>query len=294
MIRLPITEHALLDRIEIVHPGWSARARERTQQSRTAGEYAEASSIWGEIKSVYMRLQSDKCAYCERLLSDGSIEHDLEHYRPKRGVAAWPPLASDLSYPFPKGDPLPEGYYLLAYHPLNYATVCKPCNTNFKSNYFPVAGSRVTRGATPADYSAEMPYLLYPIGDSDGDPEAILSFIGIVPVPNPAADKSQKRRARVVIDFFRLETREDLRRERAVALCSIDMCHRALRSGAVADEADKKAASADLAHYISPSAPHANCARCFDRLYRVNPNEARAIAREARLYLEAQRTSSQR
>lgn len=40
-----------------------------------------------------MELQHSKCGYCEKWLegSDyGTIEHDMEHYRPKSSVKAYP------------------------------------------------------------------------------------------------------------------------------------------------------------------------------------------------------------
>ena len=60
-----------------------------------------------EVKAVYIRLQKNKCAYCERQLTGldhgGAIEHDLEHYRPKGHVPAWPPVTgtASLTFPFP-------------------------------------------------------------------------------------------------------------------------------------------------------------------------------------------------
>ena len=211
MIRYKISPSALTDWIESEKSGWLIRAAERTEQFRQEKEYAENGAIWSEIKRVYMTLQGDKCAYCERLLSDGPIEHDLEHYRPKRSVQPWPPAGSPYQYPFPTGIAHIEGYYLLAYNRFNYATACKRCNSNFKSNFFPVAAKRIfcqdEAGPCryePQDYAEEKPFLPYPIGEIDDDPEKLLTFTGIIPVPHPDATEAQKCRAQVTIDFLDL------------------------------------------------------------------------------------------
>lgn len=122
MIRYDIAPDELLRRIEEHVPGWLKRAATRTERFRKAGRYDEKSGIWSEIKDVYRDLQGDKCAFCERQLAGkpyGSIEHDVEHYRPKSSVRVWPPVEAP-AYDFPTGHASEAGYYLLAYHPLNY------------------------------------------------------------------------------------------------------------------------------------------------------------------------------
>jgi len=68
MIRYAVSKAELLQRIELEKPGWLARAQQRTNRFLQRGKYTERSSIWSEVKTVYMRLQHDKCAYCERQL----------------------------------------------------------------------------------------------------------------------------------------------------------------------------------------------------------------------------------
>ncbi len=286
MIRYEITTGELRRRIEEQHPGWLVRAAQRTAQFQAASEYAESSSIWGEIKSVYMVLQYNKCAYCERCLSDGSIENDLEHYRPKRSVEPWP-APSKSAYDFATGPAMPEGYYLLAYHPLNYATACKRCNSNFKLNYFPIAGQRVSGLPTPQDYTDEMPFIPYPIGTSDESPETLLTFDGIIPLPNPHATEAQQRRAQVTIDFFGLATREDLRRERARVVQQLDMAWLLLQHGTSDDRA---LAQERVALSLAVSEPHTNCARCFHQLQQASPALAHTLAKAATALLNAVRT----
>ena len=90
MIRYAVTESDLEQRVDAEVASWRSRAATRTARFIAAGGYDESSSIWSEIKPVFMRLQNDKCAYCERQLasadSGGSVEHDLEHFRPKSSV----------------------------------------------------------------------------------------------------------------------------------------------------------------------------------------------------------------
>src|SRR5713101_8429748 len=146
MIRYPITEQNLRERIEAEVPGWLKRAQQKTDKFIAARQYEEASSIWSDVKSVYMKIQFDKCVYCERQLASpglgGTIEHDLEHFRPKNGVEEWPTSAMqqsrNIAFDFPLGHAYPSGYYWLAYHVLNYSAACKKCNTPLKLNFFPI------------------------------------------------------------------------------------------------------------------------------------------------------------
>ena len=67
MIRYPITQSKLEERIEEEADGWLQKAAERTKKIRQKGYYNEKGSIWSDVKPVYMKLQgSSKCAFCER------------------------------------------------------------------------------------------------------------------------------------------------------------------------------------------------------------------------------------
>lgn len=144
MIRYPITKAKLT---KDIGQDWLDRAAERTKVFKQQGFYEEKSSIWSEAKPVYMKLQGNgKCAYCERQMEEtalGKVEQDVEHFRPKGNVKAWKPSKSltDAGIPF---TPVPAsglGYYLLPYHPFNYAAACKPCNSTLKKDQFPIAAS---------------------------------------------------------------------------------------------------------------------------------------------------------
>ena len=149
MIRYPITKAELGAAVGSEKRGWLAKARQKTNDFRTAGEFNEPASrnSWSEIKAVYIRLQQNKCAYCERTFGHdrrSRIEHDVEHFRPKNSVKAWPTQGSSQSYNFATGDASVKGYYLLAYNIFNYTTACKTCNSILKVNHFPVLAARQT------------------------------------------------------------------------------------------------------------------------------------------------------
>lgn len=303
MIRYPITRTELEGRIE--HYGrndlgktratWLGLARSRTERFREVHHYAESKSIWSEIKPVFMRLQHNKCAFCERRLESaehgGAIEHALEHFRPKGTVSRWDTTeVAGQPVDFPLGDAAEVGYYWLAYDLMNYSASCHTCNSPLKSSYFPIAGPR---GSVPADMESpdaalaaldavEKPYLVYPIGNRDADPEEIMTFAGIVAVPKSAAGR---RRAEVMIDFFKLNEREELRRERAEKLCDIDKALTVIGSDATA--AKKIAACRDLERLKASGSPHASCVRAMSALCVADPDAAESLFNEAREFLES-------
>ncbi len=291
MIRYPVSLDDLRVRIEAESPGWLAAAAEGTERFREAGRYEETSPDWSRIKPVYMRLQHRKCAYCERLLASedfgGAIEHDLEHYRPKGAVPRWPSahIARDrkISYRFGTGEAFPEGYFLLAYHILNYATACKKCNSPLKASYFPIAGERA-QGDDPSHLRMERPYLLYPLGDLDEDPEEILTFAGVNPIPRVRRG-DRWRRARVTIDFFELDQREELWRERAEKIVALFLALETLQSGS---ERNRELAGRAIEVLLSSASSHANCSRAFRALYQEDRDRAEEIARAAQFYLDSQ------
>ncbi len=294
MIRYPLDPIDLAAQVEVLVPGWMARAAARTARFADVGRYAEQAGIWSEIKEVYLRLQRSKCAYCERKLEGppyGAIEHDVEHFRPKNAVKRWPPArwppkrigtGGVLRYGFATGDAWPEGYYLLAYALLNYATACKVCNSVLKSNYFPIYGPRGPQQADPRDLATEQPLLLYPLGDLDEDPEQALTFNGIVPIPQ-ALDGYRSYRARVTIDFFVLEEREILREERSMGL---HLLWGVLEERRRARSAVKRAEYQRLVdRLVDGSSAHTNCLRAFNTLYQRDRAAAGEIAGAIRRYL---------
>jgi hypothetical protein len=292
VIRFAVSCEDLFARIDATKPTWRARAARRTESFRARGEYAEPPGpFWSEIKDVYRELQHYKCAYCERKMGGqrrGSIDFDVEHFRPKRGVEVWPTPAILASRPegygFATGGDLPSGYYLLAYHPLNYAAGCKICNTILKRSHFPVGAARMPSGDDPSRMTDELSYLVYPIGDIDEDPETIVRFDG--PLPMPVSDDAASRacrRARVTIDLFELDIREELLRERCEVIVSLAFCARAIEGP---DERSRRLASYAVARATMAGSPHRNCARCYLGLLHTDRTKADAIADAASVYLD--------
>ena len=286
MIRYDIAPEHLRALVHQHRPGWTDRARARTDIFRKKRRYKENGSIWGEVKPVFMNVQgAAKCCFCERKFEGDFNRHelDLEHFRPKGRVREWP-CPPDLSG---KGISLAtppasnSGYYLLSYHLSNYAVACKPCNAGLKKDYFPISGRYDFGGEDPRDMKAERPWLLYPIGRVDVDPEEVIAFYGILPLIR-SADPHLRLRGLVTIAFFRLDdvvARKDLMRDRAMVVLVL---HGLLIK---ADQKGDPEAVTLASELISSSAPHANCARSFERLFRSSRVEAREVARDAERFL---------
>jgi hypothetical protein len=216
-----------------------------------------------------------------------SVEIHLDHFRPKSGVRRWPSAETiaelGLTYDFETGEESAAlGYRLLAYHPLNYAAACGTCNSPLKADCFPIGGgARMLDGADPALMGNEEPLVIYPIGEIDEDPEALIRFVGFVPVSVAAVDGPEGRRARVTIDLFRLgpdQGRDDLIGERSVIIRPL---YHHLVSVADADSTTERHhfAAREIGRLTSTASPHTNCARSFVRLFAQD----RALAREVYL-----------
>jgi hypothetical protein len=290
MIRYPILERRLRDRVEELRPGWLERADAKTQSFRQAGRYNESSGSWSEIKTAYMELQGHKCGFCERRLEKsryGSIEHDVEHFRPKAKVNSWPGSTDrterQIEFDFPLGDGTDPGYFLLAYELENYLISCKTCNSRLKANFFPVAGNRDVGRDRSRDLKGEDAYLIYPIGARDDDPEKLITFRGIVPVP-VGTRGHKRRRAEVTIRFFELDTREILLEERAETILEL---HVAMTAVGHPDDLTGRAASAAVDRLVDPRSPHASCARSFHDLWLSDNTLAREFVDASLSYLES-------
>lgn len=282
MIRYDVTQAQLEQMIEVESPGWLARAAARTQQFRQQGFYKETSSIWSEVKPAYMRLQGKgKCAFCEREMESlevGKVEQDLEHFRPKGSVKAWkaPQRLKDLGIPFTAVPNKGKGYHLLPYHPFNYSAACKPCNSTLKKDHFPIAGVYDLEADDPAALAAEKPYLIYPIGRLDDDPERLIGFNGASPCPL-AQNGYARHRALVTIAFFKLdepEQRKNLYRDRALVMMGLFPLLQKTTTGTAAQKAKAKAT---VEGFLNPNLRHLNCARSFKTLFETKPAEAEKI-----------------
>ncbi len=284
MIRYHITTVELGQAIEKESPGWIKKASDRTKVFKKKRKYIEKGSIWSKAKPAYMRLQGNsKCAYCERKLESidfGKVEQDVEHFRPKGGIRAWkvPEALINEGVNFSKAPPAGKGYYLLPYHPLNYAAACKPCNSALKKNYFPIAGKYDLSGSDPKKLRSEQPFLLYPIGDIDDDAEQIMEFYGLSPRP-VATNGHARHRALVTIEFFKLddvEKRKNLFRERALLI--VALCAQLEKRKNSASSSAKAQAQKLVDSFTSPNMQHTNCARSFRRLFDEDSVQARSLA----------------
>ncbi len=293
MIGYSISLEDLKSKIEEQYPGWLAKAEQRTARFREMGCYKENSSIWSEVKPLYMKLQGEcKCAYCERKFESvdyGLIEQDTEHFRPKKDIVTWavPENLRDIGI---EPSPVPQntkGYYLLAYHPFNYAASCKPCNTSLKRNYFPIEGEYDLTGDDPEKLLSERPYLIYPVGDFDDDPSELIQFHGLSPFA-VSQDEFGRARALVMIEFFGLDDairRKNLFRERACIVIALFPQLEKLFSPAKFFDDEVVEAGKIVNAYTSENAPHTNCARSFKRLFESERQEAREIFEKAVLFI---------
>ncbi len=282
MIRYGVTAAEIEAAVDAIDARWRANASTRAERIRRAGSYDEPSSTWSAVKPVFIDIQRNKCAFCERQLESveyGRIEYDLEHFRPKSAVFVWPDPKRhpELAYAFPTGA-AGSGYHWLAYELSNYAAACKICNSIFKHDFFPVEGDRARAHQTAAELAPELALLCHPIGDADDDPEDLLSFVATTARPR-STEGRRGRRGRVIIDLFGLNVREDLHRERArmIALIGPALLNVANGTGDATDEAVLKLAE-------NARVPHANCVRSFCRLWDEDRPTALRAYRLCRVY----------
>ena len=274
MIRYDYDSAAVSAAIAAIDKNWAKKAWNWTDALIVGGSFpSNAPALWSDVKPVFMDLQHNKCIYCERQFSNrdyGTIEWDLEHFRPKSTVAAWPDASRhpDLHYGFATGASS-GGYYWLAYNLQNYAASCKVCNSTFKHIFFPVAKPRGTVAADPIALLAEEPYICLPLGADDDDPEELITFVVTSAIP---AAKSGRRRERgeVIIDFFGLNKRDELHRERARMIGTFGSFLKALADGHAGPTEE-----ALIARIDDPAIPHANCVRAFRRLWQDDEPLAR-------------------
>ncbi|AWM36974.1 hypothetical protein GobsT_51460 [Gemmata obscuriglobus] len=291
MIRIVVTEAALRARIEELKAGWEGRMKALVTALR-GNDDPEFQNEWSDIKEAYIEFQHSKCAFCEKPL-EGKIEQDVEHFRPKGAVVAWP-VPGDLADEVrkagfrvvqpPRGS---KGYKYLAYHPLNYLTACKTCNSIRKKNYFPIAGRRRLGGRAIADLAGEQAYLIYPLSDLDADPEHLIEFIGITPRPKAGLTVFERLRARVTIEFFGLDNvseRKDLLIDRFETLEKVYLALKGRTEFATA--ADRNRADQVVTAYQTSRRRHTNCIKHFVALFTRHPEQAEQLYQDAVTYLK--------
>jgi hypothetical protein len=260
--------------VDGINASWRSAADARTRALKKKRKFVKGPPSWSDIKAVYMRLQHNKCVFCERPLAgevSGKIEQDVEHFRPKNAVKTWPKSPAS-PYNFSTGG-AGSGYYWLAYSLSNYAAACKPCNSTRKSNYFPVAGKNRGRSHESVRVlnQRERPLLIYPLGTIDDDPESLIGFDGILAKPT-AAGGHNRNRALVTIDFFGLNTREELWDDRFRTISDLWSKFHILQTSPDAQQTG--AARRRLNDLVSDAGPQAGCARAFLRLIEADPRAA--------------------
>ena len=278
MIRYPITAQALRQRIEDPaqggKAGWLTLAATQQAAVAQAGKWTNGAfpELWTDVKAVFITLQHSKCAYCETIVGGaaGRVEFDVEHYRPKSRVQPWavPALLAAERVAVDAGSP--AGYHLLPYAVTNYAVSCKTCNTSYKGDRFPTAAAPAKTSAAASALKAEKPFLLFPIGSGDADPQTLIGFNGASPFALVKTG-ARRQRALVTIAFFGLDDgnrRGDLFKARAGVILAVGMCRQLLTTATASGRAKLEKR---LAAFLAPAAQHSACAQAFNRLWDADP-----------------------
>ena len=289
MIRYRISLAKLREAIEQADANWFRDATKVLAGLPATPASSDFVPLWGKIKTIYIDLQCSKCCFCEKPL-EGKIEQDVEHFRPKTEVKSWniPShlLAVGIAVQQPANGSSEPGYAQLAYEPFNYAMSCKVCNSVLKKNLFPIEGQRDYSGADPTRMGGEKPLFIYPIGETDVDPEKLIEFDGLSPLPKRSSGFG-RRRALVTIDVFRLDDsvgRRSLFKQRAYLVRMLFLELVGEGSATSAKKRNEHRAAIDA--LTSPEAPFTNCLRSFERLYHSDPTRAASIAAECLKFIQ--------
>jgi hypothetical protein len=282
MIKIEIDLEMLKAQVDALVPNWRSRAAKRTAKLIRQQNYQEKTSIWSEIKPIFMYLQNNRCAYCDRHIAEGdysSGEFDLEHFRPKGRIEPYTTPDDEIMYSFPTGNSQATGYYWLAYNLENYAVACITCNRALKADRFPIAGTRGTEMSSVSELNqTELPLLLFPLRDN---PEEFITFYGIA--PKPIFKRGIKhQRASVTINLFGLadvKRREKLYLERSVVICLIWTQNEILRTSSGTNTKAKEAI--DGLCNSSSKLGHSACAKAFNALLQNDRIRAEQIYLEA-------------
>lgn len=142
-----------------------------------------------------------------------------------------------------------------------------------------IARARGAVESSVADLTTERPYFCYPLGTQAEDPEALITFKATVAVPTQGAGPDRLR-GQIIINFFGLNAREQLHRDRARMITVFGPALLAQQQG--------QASASDLdliARIDSPNLPHANCLRAFKRLWASDATMARQVFEQCRVYM---------
>ncbi len=153
-----------------------------------------------EFRKRLIILQNGKCAYCERKIDKG----DIEHFRPKAAI-----ITEET-----KGKYIQPGYYWLAYSWWNMMLACSDCNSQeFKGNKFPLVNGETNRCKDHnGDISLELPILINPIYETA---EKLIEYDNETAVPVKG-----NVRAKRTIEILGLNKRTSLVEDRREKLAS--------------------------------------------------------------------------
>jgi hypothetical protein len=263
---------------------WFDKAGRLHGKNMAAGKLVEKSAIWSDIKAIYTTIQRFKCAYCELELGGSATQH-LEHYRPKAKVTKWPRKTTP-EIDFPVGSGRLQGYYWLAYDPLNYAVACAHCNSSLKGNAFPIAGAPAPGVEKVRKLnSSERPLLLQPFGNWGDDPEDYIDFDEILACPKAGLSSGKRNRALTTIEFFRLNKEKHLLDSRRRVARFMFRSLEARRTASSAQEAAE--AQGDVNEFKKRSSPQSLFARCYEGLYLRDQGAAQRVHDAAVLHLDS-------
>ena len=290
MIRCAVTKAKLDADITATNTTWFADAAAVLAGLPVPPASSDFKPLWTKIKQLYIDLQNSKCCFCEKPL-EGKIEQDVEHFRPKAEVKAWKVpaklAAEGITVQQPANGSAESGYSQMAYQPFNYAMSCKTCNSTLKKNLFPIEGTRDSASVDPSTMKAEKALFIYPIGTFDADPEDLIGFDALSPIPKKASGYG-RHRAVVTIEVFRLDRRKDVIKQRAylLRLLYLELEGKA-NTASAAKRADHQKAIDAL---TCPEAPFTNCMRCFAELHATDRARADQIATECLKYMKTKST----
>jgi hypothetical protein len=292
MIKIETDLEMLKAQVDTLVPNWRSRAARRTAKFIQQNGYEEKTSIWSEIKPIFMYLQNNRCAYCDRHIAEGdysSGEFDLEHFRPKGRIEPYPTPDDGITYSFPTGNSQATGYYWLAYNLENYAVACITCNRALKADRFPIAGTRGTEASNVTELNQiELPLLLFPLRD---DPEEYITFLGVAP-QTVFNQGFQYQRAKVTIELFRLadaDGRKDLHHGRSVV---IGIMWAQSKISQISSEEDEKKIAIQIIEDLCDSKSrlgHSACAKAYRRLLHDDPILAKKMYVEAAEFVDREK-----
>lgn len=200
------------------------------------------SAIYGKasVKTALLKMQHDKCCFCESKISHISYG-DVEHYRPKGGYKQTE--QDELHVP---------GYYWLPYTWENLLLSCTLCNQQFKKNLFPLLEAQKRALSHYDDIALEQPLLINP---SVTDPRQYIGFRQEIPYAIEGNRYGKETIAAVGLDREALNEKRRSHLELINGLFAvIKLANKQLENTELQSEAEK--AKQTIAKWILPTAEY--------------------------------------